>query len=245
LLAWSIGVWLVFEIVPTKLPHYVLPVYPALALICALWVDRDHMEGGQSSKAWRIASAILFLVGAAAAAAACIYLPMRYGGNVRAPLLFGAAIAGALACAAATTFLQTRFRQAVELALASAIAFDLVLGIVDVPQLRDLWLSPRAAELAAAERGPGNSPIVLTGYVEPSLVFLLGSDTRIAPARQAAAAISKGGLALVESRALPEFLAGATSLDVMTKPLGNVRGLDYSTGRNEQITLFRVMPAGH
>jgi 4-amino-4-deoxy-L-arabinose transferase-like glycosyltransferase len=33
LLAWAIPTWLVFEILPTKLPHYVLPAYPALALI--------------------------------------------------------------------------------------------------------------------------------------------------------------------------------------------------------------------
>ena len=33
LLAWAIPVWLVFELLPTKLPHYVLPAYPALALI--------------------------------------------------------------------------------------------------------------------------------------------------------------------------------------------------------------------
>jgi len=33
LLAWLIPSWLVFELVPTKLPHYVLPLYPVLAFL--------------------------------------------------------------------------------------------------------------------------------------------------------------------------------------------------------------------
>jgi len=35
LLAWLIPAWLVFELVPTKLPHYVLPLYPVLAFLAA------------------------------------------------------------------------------------------------------------------------------------------------------------------------------------------------------------------
>ncbi len=34
-LAWIIPAWIVFELVPTKLPHYVLPFYPALCLLVA------------------------------------------------------------------------------------------------------------------------------------------------------------------------------------------------------------------
>jgi len=34
-IAWVVPSWIVFELVPTKLPHYVLPLYPALALIAA------------------------------------------------------------------------------------------------------------------------------------------------------------------------------------------------------------------
>lgn len=35
LLAWLIPTWILFEIIPTKLPHYILPTYPALGLITA------------------------------------------------------------------------------------------------------------------------------------------------------------------------------------------------------------------
>ena len=32
---------LVAEIVPTKLPHYVLPAYPALTVLMALWISSE------------------------------------------------------------------------------------------------------------------------------------------------------------------------------------------------------------
>ena len=38
LLAWIVPAWLVFEAVPTKLPHYTLPLYPAVCLLAAGWL---------------------------------------------------------------------------------------------------------------------------------------------------------------------------------------------------------------
>ena len=40
LLAWLVPSWIVFEIVMTKLPHYVLPLYPAIAILIACAIDR-------------------------------------------------------------------------------------------------------------------------------------------------------------------------------------------------------------
>ena len=39
LLAWIVPTWIVFELVVTKLPHYVLPLYPAIAILIAGVVD--------------------------------------------------------------------------------------------------------------------------------------------------------------------------------------------------------------
>lgn len=35
LVAWIVPAWIVFEFVSTKLPHYTMPMYPAVALLCA------------------------------------------------------------------------------------------------------------------------------------------------------------------------------------------------------------------
>src|SRR5262249_32487562 len=39
LLAWLVPSWLVLELVMTKLPHYVLPLYPAIAILIAGVID--------------------------------------------------------------------------------------------------------------------------------------------------------------------------------------------------------------
>src|SRR6202008_1941515 len=43
LLAWLIPSWIVFELVMTKLPHYVLPLYPVIAILIAGVVDQDAL----------------------------------------------------------------------------------------------------------------------------------------------------------------------------------------------------------
>jgi 4-amino-4-deoxy-L-arabinose transferase-like glycosyltransferase len=230
--------------VPTKLPHYILPVYPALALLCALWVtQRDESDGARTSSVLRIGSLALFMIGAAAVTGTSLYLPMRFGGHPGMALLFGAAIGVAFASAAMLLFFRNRVRSAAAAAFASAICFDVVLGSLVVPQLHGLWLSPRAARLVVANKTVGDPPPVLVGYVEPSLVFLLGPDTRIAPPIEAAGAVVHGGIALVERRAAPMFLKALASSGAIATPLGKVSGMDYSVGREEEISLYRVLPA--
>src|SRR6202042_1941229 len=44
LLAWLVPSWIVFEIVVTKLPHYVLPLYPAIAILIARALQRHALS---------------------------------------------------------------------------------------------------------------------------------------------------------------------------------------------------------
>ena len=43
LLAWVIPSWLLFEAVVTKLPHYVLPTFPAIAILIAIAIERGAL----------------------------------------------------------------------------------------------------------------------------------------------------------------------------------------------------------
>ena len=68
LLAWVVPSWLVFEAAQTKLPHYTLPLFPALMLLGAAWamdplrrmprLARVALGGGGGAACWwRSASA--------------------------------------------------------------------------------------------------------------------------------------------------------------------------------------------
>ncbi len=61
LAAWLVPTWIFFELLPTKLSHYILPAYPALALICG-WAA-VQLIGGVKAPVSRGISLVLFVLG--------------------------------------------------------------------------------------------------------------------------------------------------------------------------------------
>src|SRR3954471_1291963 len=78
LLAWLIPSWIVFELVLTKLPHYVLPLYPAIAILIVGAMERRVLSRGWLSRgaAWWFAVPVLAAVGALVASVAVVRHPM-------------------------------------------------------------------------------------------------------------------------------------------------------------------------
>ncbi|MBU6442909.1 MAG: glycosyltransferase family 39 protein [Alphaproteobacteria bacterium] len=243
LLAWTIGCWLMFELVPTKLPHYILPVYPALTVFAALWLT----GGAEETRATRILrwiAAVQFAVGVVAIATALVILPGRYGSGMPAWIMVLAAVGAASGLGAATLLLAKRRWPALGAAALSALIFYPLLMWGVAPRLTQIWLSPRVAAWVAKHRAPGDPPVVTAGYDEPSLVFLLGTDTRIETGSSAAdAAAATGGLALIDAKQRAAFLARLAADKGEARAVDELSGLNYSTGRKEQITLYRVTPA--
>src|SRR3954467_10114471 len=67
LLAWLLPSWIVFELVLTKLPHYVLPLYPAIAILTVGALERRVL-----SRSWLVRGAAWWLVIPAGAAVIAI-----------------------------------------------------------------------------------------------------------------------------------------------------------------------------
>jgi hypothetical protein len=175
LLAWAGSWWLVCEAVPTKLPHYVLPAYPALAILAALWVLVPKGEDQGLSPGWRKAlmavCSLQFLVGLAALSAASVWLPKLYGDGVMT-VLVGFAVAGGLMGLGALIALLTGARLvALSLALLSFLILAPTLTAGAGPRLTDLWLTQKLKALVVKDARPGDPPPALAGYEEPSLVF--------------------------------------------------------------------------
>ena len=244
LLAWAVPFWIVLEAVPTKLPHYVVPLYPALALLAAKGLIAAAEEGMVVPRRWIAWAPVgLWALVAVALAGVLVGLPLELGRRAS----FGAAVAAAAVLAALWHLVRhERARASLGSAgvallvglLVMAPAFALVL-----PRLDAIWLSRSAAALVATERLPGER-IVSTGYSEPSLVFLLGTDTGlVAPAAAAADLIDgKAKLALVADRQDPDFAAALKAAGGAVRPFGAVRGFDYSNGRWITLRLYRLAP---
>ena len=241
LLVWAGACWVMFELVPTKLPHYVLPVYPALAMLAAVWLLGAQADKPRWEKPLRYVAAVQFALGACVLGAAAIVAPGLYGnGTVWWQVTLVAVFAG-LGLGALIAFLRRAHLAAVVCALAAALVFYPTLTLGIAPRLDQLWVSPRAAVAVKELARPGDPPPALAGYVEPSLVFLLGTETRQTDGRGAAeAGAAQGGLALVEDHEQPAFMAHLAELDADASQVGSVSGFNYSRGRRVRIRLYRV-----
>jgi 4-amino-4-deoxy-L-arabinose transferase-like glycosyltransferase len=232
LLAWLVPAWVLIELVPTKLPHYVLPLYPALALLAAGAIS-DFTGSGAARWAHR-GVRLLWVLVTLALAAALVILPWRFGPD-------GIGIGAAGATLVLLAGLVQSLRPSLPALVAVALAFVLTLTIV-LPRLDRIWLSRSAAALVAEHAPAPGQPLVAVGYNEPSLVFLLGAGLRLETAQGAADLLGKGGEVLVSDReeaVLRQALAGR---GLTARSLGSVSGTDYSNGRRLVVTLLAVAP---
>ena len=239
LLVWVVTTWLMFEIAPTKLPHYVLPAYPALAALAALWLTGRQAES-QGQRIARFISLGFYVLVALALTGFLAWAPQRFGDSVPWWLYAGSA-AGAFV-ALSVIALPNRSMRAGAACLGAFLLY-MVAGFATVPRLNEIWLSPRMAEAVARHAAAGDPPVVTAGYAEPSITFLLGTATGLDDGPTAGAATAaKGGLALVDSSEGPRFLDAVAAGGARADALEEIEGLNYSRGRATHITLYRVTP---
>ena len=226
LLAWLLPNWVVFEIVHTKLPHYVLPLYPALFLLASLLADRPVGRG------WRWGSAGLAALGGVALVVGFAVAPLRLGGAwwVGLPLavVLGAMIALMLAGRQGAALLL--------LPLAMLALFD-----VELPGLPALAVSPRIEARLVAD-GLNRREIASLGYAEPSLMFLAGTGITWAnhpPVMVAWAWQHPDGVALIEAGYRGAFLAEVPNAVLRDE----VDGFDYSNNHQVRIGIYTLEKA--
>jgi hypothetical protein len=229
----------VVELIPTKLPHYVIDAYPALAILAALFVLNPQPARFLTPARW-IAVA-QFVIGACLLTAAVILAPRYFGEGANGPVLAAAGAGACLALAALALAILRKSLLAVLLGIVSLLVFAPALTAYVGPHLDQLWVSERLKAMVETAGRPGDPPPALAGYEEPSLVFALGKDVVLADGKGAAESSARaGGLALVEDEAQGDFLARLAELQADAKPVGELSGMNYSRGRKVHVTLYRV-----
>ena len=242
LLAWIVPTWLTFELVVTKLPHYVLPTYPAIAcLTAAAIVAPEGWRGGRAWRAVRLIYGSVWLAVACGLALAGPVLLWVLQRSVRlVPVLAALAIVG-LALAAFRWTLRARPMPALAAAVSAAVVLFASTYALVLPNLAAVWLSPRIAAAVAKARQCPDSIVASASYSEPSLVFMVGQDTRLVSVSEAADFLLANracGLALIGGGDAPAFLARMQASGVAPVRRAEVAGVDYSTGRRLDLTLY-------
>jgi 4-amino-4-deoxy-L-arabinose transferase-like glycosyltransferase len=240
LLAWLLPCWLVFELVVTKLPHYVLPLYPAVAILIAREVERRDLSGNPHLTRFTVMWPIFMAVIPAAAVWLVLYLRGQFAWLAWP---FGAAglILGFYAWRLYDV--EGAERSFLRAAAGTLCMIFAVLGVA-VPLMRPVFPSEALAEIV---RGIDcrNPVIAAVGFHEPSLVFLIGTRTRLVDA-SSAAEILRGGdcrFAIVEARHERAFAQRAEQIGLRYR-LGRRLdgGFNISGGRQVSFAIYRAEP---
>jgi 4-amino-4-deoxy-L-arabinose transferase-like glycosyltransferase len=234
LIAWVAPCWLVFEAVPTKLPHYTLPLYPALFLLAA----RFFTAAGPTLPGWVPAAgrAGLLLAGTGLAAAAAV-LPIY---------LHGSWWLGLPAASCCGLVIAAGYRGRLLLTLAASVPLYAAILQLELPHLPALWIAPRV-ETALRRTWPDwntqGDGLAVAGYAEPSLMFLAGTNLKLLGSGSEAARALAAGRAervLVSNGERARFDDAARQLGLKTQQQGEVSGFNYSRGRWLSLNLLAV-----
>lgn len=237
LLAWLVPAWIVFELIITKLPHYVLPLYPAVAILLARAIETGQM----SSKKWMewgtfwwFAVPVLIFVGS-------LVLLLRYEGDLgwRAwPFLAAAIVFGFRAwwLYDVDGVERSMLRASVTTVLLSIAVYWSV-----IPALEAAFPSV-AIQRTIHASGCKTAGIAAAGYHEPSMVFLSGTDTALTSAAGAADFL-KGDddcrFAVVEQGLERTFARRAEAIGVHYTQASRFRGYNLGSGGRVSFTIYR------
>lgn len=245
LMAWILPTWLMFELVPTKLPHYVLPVFPALALLVALGLKEAPALLKAPWARWvHRGTGLLFLISIAVLGALPFVAAKKFGTPIGVPSFVAAAGILAVALGGISLWVRPSGARLLPLVAGMCLAYFSMFELV-VPSLDPLWASDRIAQRLGHLSGCGPIEVATAGYAEPSNLFHFGPATLLGTGATAAAYLSQHtncGVALVENSERQSFDAAAAANGLSVANLGTVAGFNYVKGR--AIRLDILLPAG-
>ncbi len=248
-LAWIIPFWIVFELIPTKLPHYVLPTFPAIALLSAVYVYRYvnsiRHSNPHDDQIIRWVNSVIWLGIGVLIAASIAFLPPFHSAEALEPVFYGAcAIAVGSLIIYILHILNRHVTASLALVVLATVTFYSLLSFT-LPALTNLQVSHRLEKKIddwAEKQGLEDRPrVVASGYSEPSMVFLLGTETQLGPADVAAQAIASdpGVVAVVEKEHQRDFQKAIEIQGVAVEKIDEVEGFNYSRGKTVVLSLYR------
>ena len=246
-LIWLLSYWLIIELIPTKLPHYILPIIPALMMLIgrAIFIPISKIKWRRTAEIvislLSCLFGVLLLVGGLWASAK---FGAENGAFAFAFVIFGMLLVGGIFFASFkwirndTREITTR-GQYIFLACILGIIFNCIFFSGIIGNLKSLHVASLIEE--KLERLPVKTKIIaLAGYHEPSSVFKLGEDILLLNADEAALLLAEApeALIIVESRQIDQFKSAASNLNVVYHQSSQIKGFNISKGQFIELYLM-------
>jgi 4-amino-4-deoxy-L-arabinose transferase-like glycosyltransferase/membrane-associated phospholipid phosphatase len=234
LLGWALPTLVLLSLVATKLPHYVLPIWPALALMVGgVIVASERGALSRRDRVWLRRGRWLFApVGLAVGGALVIapwWLPVP---GLRSPAFGAGLVVLAMTALALREHRAGRLRACAGVLVAGMVLFAAQLGAALLPAAEGYKASPEMAQVVRAQTH-ADVRVWLFGYGEPSLIFHLqrGPVHKLRTGEQlrAWARAAEPGVVVASRRHLARL--GWEPRAAGLVELGRVRGFNYAKGR--------------
>ena len=238
--------WIFFELMPTKLVHYILPILPYFAILTsAMLVSSISSSRVLSSldNFYIKCISILPAIGGLLISIGILYLAKQYGSGFTATVLIIAIIYFIGSVLSAYSLFNRNYIKALsKVVFVNLIALNIIFIILP-NQFDKIWVTEKIYEYIIEKNI--DSPFAVLGYSEPSLIYRLGANTKILTSNEEAIRfLSNSNIKylIIEDDYLNEFriMADENSLSIriLDKKLS---GFNYSKGKLINITLINII----
>ncbi|WP_181179466.1 glycosyltransferase family 39 protein [Mesorhizobium sp. B2-1-3A] len=245
-LAWYIPFWLVFELIPTKLPHYVLPAYPGMALLIGWLLTLQPQDANAPLRRWQQwlwwATAFGLVVVSLGLAAVCIGAPIYLTHTFSWWSIPAAAAALGTGYLGFSRQLQVPLPRIGATAAGAGITYALLFGVI-APSLTPIWLSPAIKQAVLANKACDTTVLASARYQEPSLVFLVGTKTVLTDIGGVAEHLLADPACALALAPIEDEQKLNGMLSVRGKSVNRVAevdGINYSSGDKLSLGLYRI-----
>lgn len=233
--------WVVLECVATKLPHYTLPLYPAVALLTARYLLGEGRAMHRISKLARAGVWVWFVAVVAYLTFSIVLAAMIVHRIAGAAALVACIAVGGIGVVVVLVILPRAIRSVglVRAQVIGIFAYVPATGAIvwSLPHLSEPWVSHRIAS-GITEIDPCRTrPIVAVDFFEDSLVFeTRGRAVRYSPERLLAG--------FVLTRRDPIVIVGDEAtwreIGIDGREVAVVEGFNYSKGRKVRIKILDI-----
>lgn len=246
LLCWILPTWIFFELMPTKLPQYVLPTFPALSILIAL----STMEFNQlkiSAKHFKVFQLAAILWGIFSIAIGLTLALVPYYLKTPLPLISALLFTAVTFFSISSVYLLLKkqyVRSACFLVAGGVLTFALLFqGLL--PNLKPLWLTKQIARTIEKQplRLSREKPLLVIGFNEPSLVFYLNThNVRFTYLEAGLQQLknAKPRLILIDSKNAKSLKLKAKNLRLALNPIKRFYGFNYSKGQWISLELYQT-----
>ena len=238
--------WIFFELMPTKLVHYILPILPYCAILTSAMIVSSISSSRVLSSLDNFyikCISILPAIGGFLISIGILFLAKQYGSGFTATVLIIAITYFIGSVLSAYSLFNRNYIKALsKVVFVNLIALNIIFIILP-NQFDKIWVTEKIYEYIIDKNI--DSSFAVLGYAEPSLIYRLGANTKILTSNEEAIRfLSNSNIKylIIEDDYLNEFriMADENSLSIriLDKKLS---GFNYSKGKLINITLINII----